>query len=804
MLHPVQLQGALNLASDPSDRSILRPVRTPSIFSKAQGRVLCRANHSGGSSLVLCDGHTVNLVNASSGSIELSLDIGTDIYCASAIGGEITLLTADGSYLISRDADGGWTDLGYMPQFPAISISCESTGDFRATVTAAPLSGPYIHGEGMLNADDRSRLTNDVKMCYGELINDAASQGRMVQPALMRYRLLDAMGQVLYESSPVLVSAPGGFQMTETVSVDVNADRSQRNGHTFNVKGWRAGLTLTSLPEGPWAARVAMLEVLATPQIHPIRYDMDCTGRISSAAKLTFNLPGAAASPGGEETRRSLVRGTIERYPRLMQVVASIPQPFSGAFTPGVTHPLDIIVDNDARKQASAQSKALSAPAASSSPTPSDNLMAPHRFTATAVARSGAVIMYANPKVLPFPGHPLQQMTSSFTTQGGWRADVVVQLGDGSRQAVWSGRGDTMAPLLLNPVLTYPSADAVSMAIYYASPNGHSYRQEVPLTTIHGMNMSYYLHPSLLPWSVATIIPGWTSPGSNADGIDYEGYVAAVACDHPHTVKSMLRIAPSHIHDITPASRTSSAFNFGQGHFYAASAEGILSVTTSSRTILGSASYIDRRSVKSAGRLTVGPDCGYALVSGSLLRLTGNRSQVILSQISANALGWTSANGGELWLLDLNGDAMVYHPMQKCVSRRSCSGDSLWSDGDTLIISSDSGQRCVAHSDIERWSDKLIHVEMYTRPQLCDGSLLVDMAEVPVTGTTVNATIDIFGADHRLTPASILLPSPSRLLRFTVSGRSPHHPRVIFRRPRRQYIHLKISADVSADTLIEQ
>ncbi len=801
------LKGALNLAPDTQDPSLLRPVRIPSRYTSHQGEVLCQIHHAGGSSLVLKNELAVTIINALTGMCQAQISIDDTIFCATADDSDIYIFTDRGPYLVSYDAAGGtWLDMGYMPQFPAIAITAHSTTTFQVSTVAAKLHGEYDHGEGPLTPADAKAITAETIDAYQRIVADAAQGGYMVQPSLMRYRLLDRHGRVLYASSPVLVSN-GGFQLTSTVNVDVNATRTQRNGHTFTANAWRPGLLLATVMEDEaWAHRVAAIEVLASPQIHPLNFNLTCSGRITSAGKLYYNLPGASATPDGNEHRSWLVRRMLERAESMMWVVDYIPKPFSGGLTPGESYRVNIMVDDDAIEQSHAMMKTLKYGTSSGR---SELLSFPHTFTATAIARQGDTMVYANPRLLPFAGHSLQSMCSQLSAvPGGWRADIVVTMGDDSRRVVWSGSGEESAPLQVNPLLTYPSADAVKMTIFYYSPTGRFSRYELPMKGVPLSDFAYYLHPTLQPWGFAANSTGWISPESTLTTVAYDGYIACGPASSPLSLVHLKRVAPSSIREIQAASYTSSGFMSGNPHFYLASADGITLVTTSTDTsMVVRASLIERRGVTTAGCFTVGPECCYAVAGGSLLRIEGAKVKVLMTDITARSLGWTSAYGGELWMLTITGDVRVYHPAQQCISRRKCSGSSLWSDGNNLYITDSHGLRRIAPTDATQWSEALISIELATRqesPQLHTRYCGVDIVEVPIAGEQVEATVDVIGTNHLMPQGGAAAPEASRLLKAAVKGKNVSNPRIAFLRPRRKYIHLEISAQVSADTIIQQ
>lgn len=800
----------MNLAHKNRNEAVYVPVSIPRRYGSVRGRVLgkvvCGDDGGGMVCVVAIDEQrdavgrleltTVYYLDYYNGKLLCQHTVEREVYAAFATDGVVTLLTSEGAmYYLVDPGTATATRIDTDTPPPAIAIVAAETSERSASFGASTLHGPYVHGEGRLTPVDRQYLTSDVLRAYRDLISVAADYGEMIQPSLMRYRMVDSRGEALYESPTVLVSADAGFQVLGSVSMGVSTDRSTRNGSTLYAKGYKPALMLTSEPDTVWAKRVEAIEVLASPQIHPIDFEGECDGRVMSTDAITFTLPGAGGIEGESEYLRSLVGRMVELSEQTMRVVARIERPFGPrGLTLGTRQRLNVLRMADARAEWRQQQRLLALhnyPAGGVI----ERFVSPHRFTASSVARAGAVLLYANPVQLPFAGHSLESMAARFV-DGAWSASVVVTLGDDGEQVVWSGSGTGKCPHGISPVLSYPSQRATSMTIYFTDPTGRSYRHEMPLTAVPGRELAYYVHPGLKPWNLTNMVSGWSLPETTAKPRPLEGYVVAALTPRPHTLLSALKVSAAPIKALTAASRSASAFDFGKSHFYAASVWGICSIATSGTSILASASLIDRRGVSSPSMMTVGAACSYALASGDLLELSGNRTTVLARNVAAQGIGWSSDNGGELWLIGVDGKARVYHPEDGSMSRRECAVSGMWSDGSSLIVMDADGMRRIAYSPINKFiPGERVHVEFETEPEVVVGGTHT-IVETPLAGSEVSGSVEVYGSNDREFKASRLL------MRYNVEGSGVSNPRQKMLRPRCRYIKLKVTADVSTDTKI--
>ncbi len=226
--------------------------------------------------------------------------------CAVSGDSSIIVMTADGPFYLDF-SDGTWQPRGMMPEFPPIAIIADSFRDFTATTDQRTLTGSYSHWSGSLTSDDVALLTADALDAYSQAAENARSAGYFIQPVVACYRLRDAKGGLLYQSPPVMI-APDGFQGCAPFTPEVS-NYSIVAGYAVTLRGYRIRLQPTATLDSAWAQHVASMELLISPQIHPVDFSALIDYRCQDGTEtdtLRISLPGT--SPGN-------VAGTLPRTP---------------------------------------------------------------------------------------------------------------------------------------------------------------------------------------------------------------------------------------------------------------------------------------------------------------------------------------------------------------------------------------------------------------------------------------------------------------------------------------------------------
>ena len=121
-------------------------------------------------------------------------------------GDSLTVMSASGAY-VAQYADSGWEMArADSSAWPAISVTAESAGDISVTLPMRVLSREYTSGMP-LAAADRKALAGDIGRAYSDVLDSAQAAGASIAPCLARCRILDAEGNTLHTTPPVLLAA---------------------------------------------------------------------------------------------------------------------------------------------------------------------------------------------------------------------------------------------------------------------------------------------------------------------------------------------------------------------------------------------------------------------------------------------------------------------------------------------------------------------------------------------------------------------------------------------------------------------
>ncbi len=760
--------------------------------------------------LIMANGNVVKAVEMSgSGTTAEVGALNSRPLCAIVDGYGATVMTACGAERLRWDRTGKrWKLSGLMPEFPPIAIVATEQTTLTTTIRAAAITGNYPHGSGRLKSDDSLALTADSLDAYRRLDKTARAGGYYMQPLIARYRIKDRDGNTLYRSAPVIVG--DGFQCTGPISCTVSD--GERRATDISTGVWKMGITAPETVTGMWREEAATLEILATRQLHPVRMKGEADGSLSQSgtnvSTLGFTMPGVARYEAGDSQRRAMVTAALDRLDEMMSVVARINDPFGGAI--GAAGTIKVIergnsagVDSEwASVEKSLGKEPLAVRGYKESTLSACRI--PHRFTATTAAVCGDTVLWGNPTALRYGGYPLT-MTAAGTRHGRWRANVAVEMADGSERAVWSGAGDKGEPLTLSPLLTYPAADAEEMTINISHSDGSIVRERLRLTPTENGDMAYYLHPTLAPWSPSTAADTYLTPAEIVKPRDMAGRVLSATSGFPLAPTGALAVSPAAITKLTAASRSASTWDFGRGHYYSFSPAGISAISINSNRVVTGANLISAIGIDRPEQVAPGNDGVWTLTDEGIMIISGNRSAWVVSlDGKGRALGWSRRGGGELWLTAPDGSAdLIDTDSMETVKRRLETIDSLYSDGDALLIIDGSGMYDTA-------TETAVSVETQWKTRLqIDG--------IPDPGARGNcriATVRAVTIDMDAPAADIAIevrcdsgqgPGGSRpLLTAYASGAVDRPLTMRLRAPRRGWIDIIINGKLSAESVIRK
>ena len=573
--------------------------------------------------------------------------------CAIGLDDGLIVMPAEGParrFAALRDADGqlSWNEIPLFPSLPPLMIVRRDVGTAVSTLPVMTLRSSYTTTSQQLGDTDRAAIDKAMREAYIALSDSALSRGRYIQPVVARYRLRGEGGRVLYTSAPVIVAPRTGLQGV-TATLTLTGEGFRQCGETrLSATEFVPAIEYTRTPDAEWKALVRSVELLVSPQLHPLSAKLPGHTRKSgaSATQLTMTATLAGVDP---------LRGYAAEGTRPAAYVAAILDNADSALLSG--RPADDTLGELSRLSAIMDMSSASPTAES---TLAVSVGAPHRFTASAVARSGDLIAWGGLRVMPFDGYSLPEMSiEAPAAQTSLPTAVRVTMHDGSsvvRTAVMSGFGEPS----LSPLLVYPSADAVEMTLIAGGK-----ALTVPLVSTPCGRMSYRLSPDLRPTSLTEDRGGYVVPSASPRCREYPSAVAVCGVASPLEPVTVSYGDGMKLCALLPAMRHSNSFAVPSARFYLFGSGGISSMTLTDNRRRINLNLLDSRGVSSPMAVTPMVGGVAAIAGGALVTVTGSRPVTLLDNCRATMLGW-SDRYGELWCIgagdDSDDEALVTSP----------------------------------------------------------------------------------------------------------------------------------------------
>lgn len=654
----------LNLRPDSTGGQLV-PVGLPAHIATGNLSPLHQFRHSNGTStLFLTTGNflfALSLDGESSTPQSLSV-LPSAAKCVIEVGNTIYVMTDDGPFRLDYSSvKGTWTEVGLMPQFPAIRLHAVATSVQSTTIPATQLEGTYSHWSGQLSDADCKTMRTKLLDAYSSLCSQAMYAGSFVQPVMARYQLLDRNGALLYQSAPVMISAGKGFQLSSSLSasVVVGSDGSASvNPITLSADAFRVGFYAPSLLQSPWGGIVHSVKILVSPQLHPIDFNAPLCYRLTSASasahSIIMYLPGTAIDMAPNDAlQTNLAKMATSRINQIATTRQEFLCPYSVGFNKSLyPNGLVMILRGDrtsARNECAYLHKLLNTPISGQNDdyrhALSASISAPHSFTATAATTAGDTIVYGGITPIRYEGYPAPMLAAT-TTSGGWYANVKVSFNDGNETVVWHGNGDSGAPLTFSPILSYPSPDAREMTITVNYADGTTRSRTVELQRLG--DVAIYINPQFLPLELTDGLDAYVIPAKVSVRETHHGSIVSAAITAPFTPLATLLISQSNIQAITPAVKSSSAWDFARTHLYSFSSTGIHAIAINATRDTIAANIIDPRGVTSRHAVTITDNGVLAIASGDLISVAGSRAKTIESDVGLDRIAWCGATR-ELW-----------------------------------------------------------------------------------------------------------------------------------------------------------
>lgn len=582
-------------------------------------------SHCDGSiTLFLYSGGTISAFKQHNDNSSTPIEITTidqEPHCGINAGLSVYLMTDDGAFRIDYDNKANqWKPLGQMPQFPAVKITATNITQFTAQTQSFTLSGNYPHWQGTLNKIDQQALTDSLLDTYSSLKDEAAIAGFFIQPILARYHLLDIHGNILFSSSPTMVSTPTGFQCVEKLTF-TTADFARINSATLSATGFQLDITPQPLENSPWADIIDAIVIEATPILDPI----DTKSLAQCRFELNNNSEGIITSymPGVSIT---MIKSTHQQESLILNAFLS----FSSIASPltHITCPYDKNTNSITLTPKYLPGKGITS--------------SPSRFSAHTSMLCGNTVLWGDMiQLRPFAPN-IEDISTSFNSNSGfWRAMVCIEFDNSDDIIVWSGEGDNNCPTHISPLLSYPDSHASKITITI-SCDGKIFHQTFPLSSLANANCAIYLDPQLVPFTITNTSNSFIIPSQHSTKILLSGILAVSQITNPLFLTTFQKVSEGSIIAITPAVRSSSSWDFARTHAYAFTSTGIFAISINASHSLISSHIIDNRRITNSQSVTFANNAVYAIASGNLISISGSKSATTINNIPILEIAWNN------------------------------------------------------------------------------------------------------------------------------------------------------------------
>lgn len=507
--------------------------------------------------------------------------------CAAGGDGEATLMleAEDGTRSCVRLATDGMTVrlLADPSGYPSLSLTSQGAGSYQAVMAPRTIPGESLSSM-VPDRKTAAALCDDFADAYCHCAEAALGAGAYIQPALVRYRLLDARGRRLFESAPVLLSrdglgqsSPSGY-IERTLTPDGTAA-----AHTLSTDGWRPVL---GIPAGfaTAAPDVACVEVLVSEQFHP--WHPDAAPAVTIAHRgdsklVRVSLPGTGCGLTviTEEASRLRLTLAAARMDMIEHCAARIA--LSGgdtaarSITTAVCPPAAGVAGSVRRMDAALATR----PQVPALPL----LTWPNRLWARHVACDAGIIAWADLAGLRFGGYPPCSMAiSRSAATGHWRMGVSVTFAGGTEKTVTEEEGTGNPPSLLSPVLCYPAADAVEMRVQLVHGTS-TFDRRFALTPDPSGRIAIYISPGFAPVDLSQ---GKMKLFEVETSVNVaHAYADATAISSPDSPCEATAVARTGtgapVTGIAATGSGNQAWDFGRHRFVLGSADGLYSLAVS-------------------------------------------------------------------------------------------------------------------------------------------------------------------------------------------------------------------------------
>lgn len=773
----------MNLNLRKSD-NMFRPVGDPPRRTAINGHLFFVKDHgdrtsslfyiSGGNLCVIAPGKTARTLCAVGSDTDDACGVDTADGALLFTGGRrIVCSYREGSWRV--DDDGLAVDPAPGPALSAVGVAVISR-----TMPARKLSGNYRSTGADLILGDVSALTDDFVSAWTAMEREASTLHRAwIVPVVARCRMLDADGNTVGLTPPVVLTPPGSDPVgCLTIDRPVGHDGESFNNmeaSTLHTTAYRVKVEWPEDAAALWNGRVARVVVEIVDSMTPFDRSAQVAARMvrqsTSSASLRVAMPGVSVNG-------DLPKGYLD-------AVAVAAEQLDWGLCD--VSPTVLIPDADG----SWAEYEIDRSTLKTSTTRRVTSVDPGAFCAGTAVIGGSLALFGAPTLAHPRGFAPQEVAAA-TDASPWSGSVAVtfadMVGGEPRRVVTTWRGLSRRPLQTGPLIYVGDVRAVAARIGV----GSSYAA-LSLKPTPGARGAFYLNPTLKPIDLtggtAAVVPA--DNRGEPPRLPSTIFVARTS-DMLTPCLSVAAPPGERIIAVAPAVRSRSSWDFGRVHFYVMTSGGIYALAVNSTRTRAEMALIDRRVIDSPHAWCSTPSGVIVAASSTLLRLDGARAGDIRTLgVPAAALGWRYSYR-ELWIVGNDSTVTVANLDSGYFYSRSLALADILGSGNTMTGISPQGDVCnISASETFSQRGARVICERRFEPERPPRRALWSLV-----GEVVNGTIEVT-ADGGVPEAR-----PTVVMATRIAG-GMNEPLVTpLLAPRRPAYTCRLTATVSPDTVI--
>lgn len=528
--------------------------------------------------------------------------------------------------------------------YPSVTFKIREEGTMQAqTGSFTPKDGD-LRRLNPLSEKDLENYSEMLESAYRSMYIQAGTGNMLIQPIILRYKLLDGEGRTLFTSLPQIAASNSGWQLCDVMEAKI----SKRSDTDFTIES----LTLTAkayslwvtIPETEPESDVRTVEIEMSYPLHPLDFDEESEVRTVNASG---NTP--TARIGLPRATTGLASRNEERAERLRQMLAHSEKTLPTVKRFGIAGERQVMLQPESLVGVKAI-RMMTDKILSEEPALNEggnetmaNVNIPHGFKAERMTSSGDTTLYSGITPLPYEGTDPKELVGFDDGDEEIRIRSTVRLTNGRavRKEV-TITGD-FGSLSVNPIAGFPGKDALSMTIE-AKRGNEMKGLELELTPTADAKMAINIAPDMKKRAMTAVdATTWDEPyNPPAPERLHEGTLLCGRTGDRGRITGTTRTEGA-IRGCVATDRGTGSWDNSKGHFYLLTEKEIEGVTAEGKT--GSISVTELCRSKVETDLTAGEGCYYGVTDEGIVKLSGGKAETIVRGMRVKRLGWSERLG---------------------------------------------------------------------------------------------------------------------------------------------------------------